>query len=204
MNKTCTSCKANKSISDFYVQRRWKDGYDYYCKKCRNDANAKVQETKKIKCSVEECQRNVYAKKMCKMHYARVLANGTTKTKTTTYNETKTYATESGYLISAKRQRDAHLRYNYKITIDQFELMAEDGCNICHDQPERTMHVDHDHKCCKGPVSCGKCVRGVLCTSCNAAVQKYEANNLRLTYPKFNKIEKYVKHYDKIIVPSNN
>jgi hypothetical protein len=32
-----------------------------------------------------------------------------------------------------------------------------------------TLTVDHDHRCCPGPVSCGACVSGLLCTPCNLA-----------------------------------
>jgi len=79
---------------------------------------------------------------------------------------------------------DYKLKYNYGITLEQYEKMfqAQDGkCAICPNRaPEsgrvRRLHVDHDHKCCPGNRACGKCVRGLLCSRCNLVIGSVEEN----------------------------
>lgn len=81
-------------------------------------------------------------------------------------------------------QRRARLA-KYNITLEQYDaLLARQGgvCGICQ-RPEtnkrlKYLSVDHDHSCCPlSKVSCGKCVRGLLCTGCNRRLGAIETNS---------------------------
>jgi hypothetical protein len=80
-------------------------------------------------------------------------------------------------------RRAGHLRTKYGITLEQYEAMAETQggvCAICGGPPEKgarkigrlgpVFSVDHDHACCPGKITCGKCIRGLICERCNTAM----------------------------------
>lgn len=58
------------------------------------------------------------------------------------------------------------IQYNYLINRCGFR------CSICERSLSRTFFVDHDHTCCPSTreYSCNKCIRGLLCRSCNSAL----------------------------------
>ena len=67
---------------------------------------------------------------------------------------------------------EKHVTDTYSITYEQYwDLYRLQGgvCAICQRATgaRRKLSVDHNHSCCKGSMSCGRCVRGLLCTSCN-------------------------------------
>lgn len=72
--------------------------------------------------------------------------------------------------------RARHLA-RYGLTIEQFDalLAKQNGkCAICSGEPNGRggYHIDHDHSCCPSGRSCGKCVRGLLCSRCNLILGK--------------------------------
>jgi Recombination endonuclease VII len=66
----------------------------------------------------------------------------------------------------------------YRMTLEGYEvkLAAQGGvCAMCGNPPrESQLHVDHDHACCPGKFTCGKCVRDLLCPACNNFLGKFE------------------------------
>jgi endogenous inhibitor of DNA gyrase (YacG/DUF329 family) len=73
------------------------------------------------------------------------------------------------------KRRDAwlnHLRGRYRLTQEAFDALraaAGDKCEVCGSefQQRGDIHVDHDHGCCPGSFTCGKCIRGLTCKNCN-------------------------------------
>lgn len=75
--------------------------------------------------------------------------------------------------------RLAFIKSRYHISADEYvALLEKQGgcCAICGtDSPDITGKfkqwcIDHDHACCPGLYTCGKCIRGLICRKCNFAL----------------------------------
>lgn len=67
-------------------------------------------------------------------------------------------------------------RYGIEVDILRTMFLESDGvCESCGVRQETLydLQVDHDHKCCPGQKSCGKCVRGLICYGCNNGIARF-------------------------------
>jgi hypothetical protein len=78
------------------------------------------------------------------------------------------------------RWNQAYKLSRYGLAQRQFDLLLEIqrySCAMCLTPFDEALPVfiDHDHACCSDEKSsCGKCVRGLLCLSCNTALGQIE------------------------------
>jgi hypothetical protein len=84
-----------------------------------------------------------------------------------------------GHRESPESRKKSNRKYrisSYGLTHEQFDrLLAaqQHACGMCHEPFEegQLIHVDHDHACCQRKNRpCGKCIRGLLCHTCNIAL----------------------------------
>lgn len=154
--KLCKTCNQELPVENFHRLKASKDGFQYSCKSCMN-----------------ELRRIRYATKPEARDKARKAASEWRKKQ---WRENPHYREEATAYMRKKM-----LRRDYNMTVEQYEeLLAAQGgvCAICGEANKdgRNLAVDHDHSCCPGKKSCGKCIRGLLCSTCNLTLGKYNDN----------------------------
>ncbi|AXH67867.1 endonuclease VII [Mycobacterium phage Bromden] len=82
--------------------------------------------------------------------------------------------------LKSRCNRCLNLRSFYKLEYHQFMAMvASQGycCKLCSDRldlsSQRKYNIDHDHKCCPRAITCGKCIRSILCSNCNTSLGRF-------------------------------
>lgn len=85
--------------------------------------------------------------------------------------------------LAIAQLRDHHVPWDLVL-----RLFDDPGCAICHrdilgatvrtgsGRARSALVVDHDHACCPGGKSCGRCVRGFLCGGCNTGIGLFSEN----------------------------
>lgn len=102
------------------------------------------------RCSIEDCEEKYFGKGLCEKH--------------------------------DREKKTRYRRKQYNLTEQHDQRFAEQNghCAICDRHQSEfgyLLGIDHDHTCCSGEGSCGKCVRGLLCNACNHLLTALEDKN---------------------------
>ena len=172
--KECPKCGLVKKADGFYRDSKRSSGLQVYCKECQFRSNGKRKELAAKRAELaarglKDCTKCKEVKPVGEFFKASNSDGLASRCKVCTKE------------ADPRKARDGRLRHFYNITIEQYEslLDAQDGvCAGCLRPPAKSkdgvLCVDHDHTCCPGNKSCGKCVRGLLCDECNTSLGKLQ------------------------------
>ena len=156
----CSTCKEMLPRDSFGKDSQASRGFSYRCKNCMRKKNNGQREDPEVR---ERRRLQTMAWREANPDKVKALRE---KSKDST--------------------RDAYLERTYKLSLESYEEMLatqEGGCALCQKTPEengKKLSVDHDHACCPGKRSCGKCVRGLLCDACNHSIGRMDDDVERL------------------------
>lgn len=183
-DKQCTNCGVYKIISEFHKYSKAQDGLKPWCKVCVREYDLTEDDPKRI----FPRKYNEDGKIHCRNCGEYFEESQMKQSKNGMYKGLS-------YCLTCASLLD-HIRNikSYGLTIEQYHKMLEDqnyACKICGMKEStfrKRLSIDHDHKCCPGTKSCGKCIRGLLCHHCNAGLGNFK-DNINL----LQKVIKYLK-----------
>jgi Recombination endonuclease VII len=121
-----------------------------------------------------------YSRAYYKANREKILEQRRKKYAEEPYRERKNAESRRWYAAHAEETREIRRAYGRKhcqttkhglVVGEWLAIFAVQGnlCAVCgaSEPGGRGWNVDHDHACCSGKRSCGWCVRGILCHSCN-------------------------------------
>lgn len=180
--KTCSRCSATKPFDEFAKDRRAKDGRNSTCKECKKEYSREYYVDNKV--TINARNNAYYADNVDAVKEQHKLY------RTANVDARKAYGAEyraanverekarhkAEYAANPGAVRMRFLKRNYGLTQDDYHQIIDDQLGLCansgcfNSAADATLHVDHDHACCPGGTSCGKCLRGLLCRECNLAL----------------------------------
>jgi hypothetical protein len=153
--KKCTKCNNFKDVSNFHKWSKGQDGLKLFCKPCVREYDLKLNEPKRIFPKKE--RDGLLHCRHCEQYLDR----------------SNFWGGDLSYCRPCKKIVGINSNLRKKgLDMESYSILekSQNGvCAICKNSEKynKRLSVDHDHSCCPGTKTCGKCTRGLLCSICN-------------------------------------
>lgn len=149
VTKTCRACREDLPLDMFPPEKRVKDGRGATCRTCRL---AKQRAARATSAGDHERERVREWRRARREDPAW-----------------RAHERKAGRAFEARqRRRHGMTQTEKRELLDAIGWICESCGTEFTEAPQA--HIDHDHACCPGVQSCGRCIRGVLCGHCNRAL----------------------------------
>lgn len=158
----CTQLKQRKKGSIYCAAHSWK--------RCRADG---CENPRRAKQGAKYCDEHATMRNgvLGSLISCVICHNQATVTGTSRYKEICN-SCRSGHQALMRRARD------HNVSVDVLvDWVTNPECGLCRRRLclssggfGEAFAIDHDHECCPGSESCGRCVRGLLCNGCNLSL----------------------------------
>lgn len=165
--KQCTKCKEYKDLSEYHKYAKAADGHKHFCKVCVKQYDLSEHDPKRKRPRKYDEAGNILCNR-CHIYFdeSNFPDRSGSKYQGKVY-KLNTYCFDCDKYMG---HLGVYRKYGGMTPEDYLRMEAEQNhvCKICgNDNDGRRLMVDHDHKCCPGSNTCGKCTRGLLCKNCN-------------------------------------
>lgn len=168
--KQCTKCNETKPMDQFAKNKGNKSGIHSWCKPCMTEKVLGYRGGRVFKQLAK-----TESHKQCRVCEQMKPYSEFSK-------KDKRNAQRESYCFDCKKfMGTERVLSRYGLSVESYMQIfnSQDGvCIICKNPEKdgRRLSVDHDHSCCAGAYSCGKCIRGLLCTRCNKTLGMVQDN----------------------------
>lgn len=177
MTKICSKCKIEKELSEFHKHAKTKDGLRYMCRNCRS-----TRRTPKLNpvpnSGFKYCSRCKEQKEFNYFYPDPRSKTGLTSGCRPCLRENHNKLRATPLSATAGHRQQLRRKYGKDLNYDELILIQDNKCASCGTddpgKPYKFFQVDHDHACCPGKITCGKCIRGLLCNNCNTGISRLD------------------------------